>query len=347
MKGNYQSVQQFAEEVGRREKVKQDYLLPSGKFNMISDTGFAWQGQEYLINDYAHRQVASKIGIPKTYYDAMSVIPDLRSQNVNSWLGFFDQNEDKQFLVRTLDGNVRAFLSDRYKPIDNWFILNAILPVVQEFGNDVRVASNSITDTKMYVQIVKRDLQVEIAKGDIVQAGVIITNSEVGAGRVNIESMVWRLLCTNGMIGSSLLRKNHAGRKIGESESDYDIYANDTIKAELKAYRLRIRDIFRNAFTMAAFSQVTDKIKEAVGDKIVKPTKTIENVTKRFSLPESDKDKIVENMAFENNFTRWGAINGITAIAKFLDDRDCQYDYERIGNQLLEVSPREWSEMAE
>lgn len=37
----------------------------------------------------------------------------------------------------------------------------------------------------------------EVRKGDIVQAGVMISNSEVGLGAVSIQPLVYRLVCTN------------------------------------------------------------------------------------------------------------------------------------------------------
>lgn len=40
----------------------------------------------------------------------------------------------------------------------------------------------------MYIKVVNPRLQQEVVPGDIVQAGVIISNSEVGLGSVNIPA---------------------------------------------------------------------------------------------------------------------------------------------------------------
>ena len=41
-------------------------------------------------------------------------------------------------MVRTLDGNARAFLSDRYRRLDNYDLLAHVLPMLRELP-DARV----------------------------------------------------------------------------------------------------------------------------------------------------------------------------------------------------------------
>ena len=52
----------------------------------------------------------------------------------------------------------------------------------------------------MYIKVVNKRLEAEVVPGDIVQSGVIISNSEVGLGSVNIQPLVYRLVCSNGMV---------------------------------------------------------------------------------------------------------------------------------------------------
>ena len=43
-------------------------------------------------------------------------------------------------------------------------------------------------------------LIVEVKQGDTVQAGIIISNSEVGLGSLSLRTFLYRLVCLNGMI---------------------------------------------------------------------------------------------------------------------------------------------------
>lgn len=337
MRGNYKNLSTLVNEVERIESIKNDYLVPSNNIRMFDDNSFAVNDMNFGINSFAHGQVAEKLGIPKKYYDAMEAIPGLRTINVNEWLR---EKQDSKYLVRTLDGTTRAFLSDRYRPIDNYDVLSSFLPVIK--GMDVKIQPNtlSLTETKMYIPVIFPTLEGEVKKGDVVQAGIILTNSEVGAGAVDIKRMVWRLVCSNGLISASVLRKYHIGSRI--DEENFDLFANDTILAELDAFKLRMRDIIKDALNPQKFQEYLLKMQGAAEDKIRNVNETVANITKRFGLSEKHNDLIINNMVEEGNLNRYGLANGLTALAHDLDNIDAQYEVEKMGAQVIEMSRTEW-----
>ena len=50
-----------------------------------------------------------------------------------------------------------------------------------------------------YIKVVNPRLTAEVVPGDIVQAGIIISNSETGLGAVCIQPLIYRLVCSNGV----------------------------------------------------------------------------------------------------------------------------------------------------
>jgi hypothetical protein len=160
--------------------------------------------------------------------------------------------------------------------------------------------------------------------------------------------MIWRLACGNGAIMESLLRKYHVGKRIDtEKDESYDLYKDDTIKAEIESYRLRMRDVIDFALTEASFAKQVDKMRAAVEDKITGPvTATVENVTKYFNLPETAKDKMIENIIREDNVNRYGVFNSITALAKEIENPDKAYEMEKTGAKVLDLTEKEWREIA-
>jgi len=340
MKGNFTSLTEFAQELERRETAKNDFLVDTRKVSMMpdGDTLRIEGAGMFGINDHAHQQIAARLQIPKKYYDRMAELPELRARNVNDWF----ENTPEKRMVRTLDDTARAFLSDRYRPIDDHFIMNAIAPVLYEH-QDLQIMSQGLSETHLYLQVKFPKLQGEVKQGDVVQAGITLTNSEVGSGAFNIRSMEWVLACTNGMIGESLIRKYHVGRRTGNDTEDYDIYADDTIKAELESYRLRMRDILRHALNETAFNERLLKLRKADSDKIEKPVGTVENVTKRYFLSEKENESILTNlMGRGEQPSRWGLTNAITALAHKQENLDRQFEYEKIGSDLIELKPSEW-----
>lgn len=345
MESNFISLVDFAQEIERVERVKNDYLASTNRMVMLED------GQQihideveggFSITPQAHQQISARLGIPKKYYDDIERIPGLRAKNVNA---LFKHVPEKR-LVRTLDGNARAFLSDRYKPVDNYFVLNAVLPVFKEH-QDLQVKVQALSPKRMYLQVVFPRVQGEVVEGDVVQAGVTVSNSEVGLGALNVETFLWRLVCANGMIGSSLIRKYHSGRKIGGDVEDYNIFADDTIKAELDAYRLRIRDIMKHALSEVAFQKRLNMLKASVEDKIQKPQSVVENVTSRFTLSQGEGENLLANLVDGGQMNRYGLANGITRLAHSIESIDRQYEVEKMGSDIITLNESEWKVLSE
>lgn len=88
-------------------------------------------------------------------------------------------------------------------------------------------------------------------------------------------------------------------------------------------------------------------MKAAAEDRIEKPQAMMKNVTQRFGLSEDHGDMILSNMIEEGNLSRWGLANGITALAKSIENMDRQYEYEKLGNAIIELPKSEWKNLAE
>lgn len=70
-------------------------------------------------------------------------------------------------------------LSDRYRRLDNFDLAESVLPILQQLP-EVRFESVELTETRMYLKCITSRLTYEMAPGDVVQAGVVISNLEVG-----------------------------------------------------------------------------------------------------------------------------------------------------------------------
>ena len=200
------TIQELAAEILRQKDSKEDYIVTANRLRMEpsgSDVVLRILGDDSEdriepldIGPNAHRQIGTHLSIPAKYYTKMQEEdPELLSVNVNSWL----ERSDAQRMLRVLDGRARAFLSNRYLRMDHLQIAEAVLPIIQEI-KDARFESCQITEDRMYIKVVNPRLQQEVRPGDIVQSGLIISNSEVGLGSVNIQPLVYRLVCSNGMV---------------------------------------------------------------------------------------------------------------------------------------------------
>ena len=93
------------------------------------------------------------------------------------------------------------------------------------------IESCEVTPTHFYIKVVNRKLKAEVKVGDVVQAGFVVSNSEVGLGSFRIEPLVFRLMCKNGLICKDFAqRKYQVGRQVNFSDDNaYELYSDETI----------------------------------------------------------------------------------------------------------------------
>src|SRR5262249_34629197 len=180
----------------------------------------------------------AKLQIPAKYYDRMlNEDPNLLAINTNAWF----RKQPERRMVRTLGGDARAFLSNRYQRIEHEQLAE---PALEELAKlpGVQIPSCEVTDRRLYIHFVVPTIQGEVKKGDVVQAGGIIKNSEVGCGALSVAGLIWRLWCLNGATTGEAFRRNHVGRHVDEGEMEW---AEDTQRADDKAILLKVRDMVR------------------------------------------------------------------------------------------------------
>ncbi len=353
MRSNYNGIMELAKELATQDAAKNDYtplttqmaMDDDGKTIVIDNIG------GYKATNLFHSQLASRLNIPKAYYDRTADVPGLRAANVNAWF----QNNPERRMVRTLNDDARAFLSDRYRPIDHLFVMSPFMEALTDYkkthGGEFSVKATALTERRLYVEIMFPNLTGEIVSTgrgkEKVNAGIVLSNSEVGQGAFDVRSFLWWQWCSNGAIATSYLRKYHTGRRVGGDDDDYNVYSDKTIKLEMDAFRSRLSDIFRHAITDDAFQDVLAQIQATTGQKVEKPNTLIKNVTKRFQLTEDQGERILANMVEEGNMNRYGLMNGITRLAQEVEDADAGFDLERLGHDIITLPKTQWEALAE
>ena len=342
------TLQELALEIQRQDRAKKDYLVSTEAMHM-ADSGNAFDvdslSAAFGVNDIAHTQIGQYLEIPARYYDRMRTeSPALLAQNVNHWLG---TREPERRMLRTLDGNLRAFLSDRYRRIDNVQIVQTTLPIIGHMDG-AKVESCEITETKMYIKVVNPRLQEEVRVGDVVQSGIIISNSEVGRGSVNVSPLIYRLACSNGMIAQdSQVRKYHIGRA---NDMDYDmsIYRDETLEADDHAFLLKVRDAVNAAFDHAMFARLVQQMRDATEARIepIAVPKVVELTSKQFGITSWENGGVLGHLIDGGDLTLYGVANAVTRYAQDIDSYDRSTELEATGYRILSMPASQWRSIA-
>ena len=344
------SLSELAQQIERNAENKKDYLANTEALTMQSNGHLAVNGQseaqDLVPTQYAHKQIASRLGIPQKYYERMYHDDrGLLAQNVNAWF----QHTPEKRMIRTLDGKMRAFLSNRYKVVEHEDIMTPIFEQLSHIP-DLHIASCAITDTKLYLKVVTPRIEAEVTKGDIVQAGVVFSNSEVGAGAISATPLVYRLVCLNGMISDdNSFRSAHLGAQHGKGQlEDFVELQADTLKADAEAIALKVRDFTTAALDPVKFQERVNLMRETTTRKIEgDPVKAVEVVQKKYSLTGNEKSGIMKHLIEGGDLSQWGVLNAVTRTSQDIGDYDRATDFEQLGGKILNLAPKDWNEIAQ
>lgn len=341
-------------ELQRQNAAKQDYIAPASALS-LSDDGATFvmdhvgpkDSMSMNTTDLFHRQMGSALNIPAKYYDLMRIQkPELLARNVNSWLS----SRDQSYMIRSMDygaGRVaRALLSDRYRRIDNLEVASAVLPLFAG-KEEMEVVSCEVTENKLHIKIVNHRLEMAVVPGDYVQAGVVISNSEVGLGAVSVQPLVYRLVCSNGLcINDFGERRAHVGRSAKALEDSYAIYTDETLEAEDKAFMLKLRDTTLAAIEEARFAQIVGRLQETTQAKITGRVQDVIELTgKAFDLNQGEQDNILNYLIQGGDLSLYGLTNAITRASQDVESYDRATALEGIGWQVATMPAAQWKEI--
>ena len=340
------SLQELAAKIEANRDLKHDYLAQTATLNLdVQEDGMVrLNAPDHVpmpILGTAHNQIGARLEIPPKYYNRMlKEQPKLLADNVNTWF----KSESEKRMVRTLGGDVRAFLSDRYQRVENEEIAEVVLPILADIP-DVRIVSCEVTERRLYIQAVSPRLQREVKKGDVVQAGVAISNSEIGLGSSSAAAMFWRCWCDNGAITEDVFRKYHVGKRI---EDNAELWADDTKKADDKAILLKFRDMVKAAVNEERFLARIEKLQVLAG-LMVKgdPALAVEILAKKVGASEAEQGGILRSLISGGDLSAWGLLNAVTHQAHTARSYDRAVEFEAAGGSLVELTRKEWAEVLE
>ncbi|MDE2165835.1 MAG: DUF932 domain-containing protein [Alphaproteobacteria bacterium] len=346
------SLTDLATEIDRQAKAKQDYVASTTKLKavpgldpkatdlVIEDIGW------FPLRDLALTQIGERTGIPTKYLRRMQdEAPELLADNINHW---FHETPERR-MVRTLDGTVRAFLSDKYQRIDNFDVANVVLPVLHDIPG-LRILSTEVTEHRLYIKAATSALTRELKSrrvGDLVEAGVMISNSEVGLGAVTVSPFALFLTCLNGAVREGGKRWNHIGRHAAVTENPYLLISDETKAADDRAQLLMVRDTLKSALNAEMFDRWLDKVQGTTGRRLEGDVgKAVEVLANSLSLTKDEQSSVLRHLIEGGDLSQYGLFNAVTRTAEDSASYDRATELETLGGRVIELNPSEWRELA-
>jgi hypothetical protein len=154
--------------------------------------------------------------------------------------------------------------------------------------------------------------------------GFYLGNDEVGSGSIRLHALIWRLICSNGIVlvsedKDNSLRLPHLKNRVA-------------MMAEIKMMLAQMLPVAADAL-------------ERIYEAEVEHLPSIGDIVRGLSADNNWTDQVRDAVLIgtEGQSTRMGLVNGVTAAAhtQFADNAQRQFELEALGGRLLFADARE------
>jgi hypothetical protein len=180
--------------------------------------------------------------------------------------------------------------------------------------------------------------------GDIVQAGFVISNSEVGAGMFSVEQMIFRVRCRNGLIAGERLARRHLGSRI--EGTDGSVWSDRTQRLDDRTILSAAQDMVRAAVDETRFQALAAQMQETIDTPpMASPLRGVEVLAKKHNLTDEERDLALTHLIRDehtNGLGLFGLLNAVTRSAADVEEYERATELEKLGGTLLDMPAQEW-----
>ena len=287
---------------------QEDRRIHSDRVLATRDGSLRVGGRVFRLRPEALKQLATRLRVPASYLTRCP--SELAATNLNQWL----RRLDRELLVRIDGGEVRAVLSARYRPISHLELVRAATrglsrhtPVRYELG-----------PRHFAAQILSHDA---LSGGDL-HGGVHLGNSETGHRVVELQALVYRVVCLNGLIltdAAATLQRRHT--RAPEATLD-------------EAYRMA-----GEAWQVAERSR--DRFHAVRSVRVPGPKLALERIADRYQLGPEIREALLRAFDLEPGASLFEVINAVTRAGNDgrlpLPDR---MELQQLGGKILDLAAK-------
>jgi len=290
-----------------------------------------------LLHHNAVRQVAGRLDIPGAYVDDLNSSPwgrTLLAENLNTLMVHRHSGGTRNYLTRSVQGEVRGFLSDRYRRMDTRPILDSVIGAVQANGGII--SDGHAGDTRVNLKVILPRI-IEPYPGEYLVYGLEWSNSDFGCGANELSAFMLRLVCLNGLIASVEMRKVHLGTRLDENIQ----YTQQTYELDTRATASAMKDLTAHLLSEARVDELSAMLRTANENKI-DPRTAVAALRRDLTKAESVRVGEIFNSPDVVNLppgqTSWRLSNAISFLAHETESADRRSDLERIAGKVAQAA---------
>lgn len=288
------------------------------------------------LHKHARGQLFDRLGMPRTYateltspknFDDASWRRDLLVHNLRE----LASHSDERMLVRSFGNEVRGVLSDRFRRLDSRPLLDSFIGSVNEVG--AVPYEGLATEVRTSVRAIVPHV-FEPIEGEAMVFGLHWHNSDYGAGTYSVNAFALRLVCLNGMLGSTAMRQVHLGKRLDDRLE----YSARTYELDTEATASATRDTVRGLLGPKAIESQVEQIRAAHENET-----TFEEAWRKVGkvLGKGEREQVRahfeggDNVMLPQGQTMWRFSNALSWLANSVDDVDRKLELQSAAAQLV------------
>ncbi len=318
-----------------------DYLVPSKKLQFASNgkVKLEFQDESIGLHSNAVNQLAARFGVNAKDLQREATGKKWERDVFAHRMNEYGSNAPrKNVLVRKVNDQAKAILSDRYRIINTAAIFAAFLKAAAEAGAVLVDATHG--DLRDFLEVIHPEvIEIPTEKNGIIYFGMgsQIRDSGFGVGKFDVRIFGINCVCINGMTRESMMSQVHLGSRLETSQQIS--FAQETIEADTVARSLAVRDIMKNLFSRENFERERKMVYNATEIELDFP----EEIKKlpKMGMLKGEVDVLTKTLMESNpddgiqgKNTLWKLTQGVTAVANKLEDAERKRDLQDLASTL-------------
>lgn len=320
------------------DEVPTDMVVPTQAINYVPVDNTIAMGIDnhgvWNVHPHALAQIVDKTGIlNRTVATRMSDAGEWGKDLLAHCLNEINRRSRSRVLVRGVKAEVRGYLSDRYRRMDSWPIIDSYLKATTAL-DCVPVDGHAMT-TKWALKMMLPRVY-EPVENEVMAFGMVLSNSDYGDGALSLRAFSLRLWCTNTAIREECMRKVHLGSRL----SDNMTYSQRTYQLDSETIASAIEDVVGSVMCPDRINAECAVIEAAHQEKI-NPKKTLDALQKKGLLSKQEQSEISEAYNAPDiellppGQSKWRLANAISLIAGRTADQRRQFDLQLVAGKIL------------
>lgn len=322
-------------------EVPADRIVPASAMTFMplgDGVSISIADKQETIHDHALQQLCSRGKMNLKFARSLQEFvgewaPELLAHNLNK-LYTHGPGAHKRYLTRSVEDELRGFLSDRYRRLDCRPLLHAFHKCAIQQAGAVPVRGYALP-TKVAVRVVLPTVFEPIPNQPMLY-GLEWYNSDYGHGTHSLRAFIHQPWCTNEATRDDVLREFHKGGRLSEDFT----YSQRTYELDQRASESALRDTVAGLLAPKNVDETMAVIKRAHEERV--DPKQIPKMLKQLrkgeleQVTEAFTSADIENLSPGQN--RWRLSNAISFVATQTENKYRALELERISGKVCKLA---------